>query len=29
METAMELSVRLPVKVKAGASWGTLKDVDV
>ena len=29
METAMSLSVKLPVKVKVGASWGTLQDIDV
>lgn len=29
MESAMELSVKLKVKVKIGASWGELKDFDV
>lgn len=27
MEAATKLSVKLPVKVKAGASWGTLAEI--
>ena len=29
MERAIELSVKLKVRVKIGASWGDLKDLDV
>ena len=29
METALTLSVRLPVKIKAGPTWGRLEDLDV
>lgn len=29
MESAIELSVKLKVKVKIGSSWGELKDFDV
>ena len=29
MENSMKLHVKLPVKMKVGPTWGTLKDVDV
>ncbi|VDI52039.1 DNA polymerase theta [Mytilus galloprovincialis] len=29
MENAMKLSVRLPVKVKAGPSWGKLEEINL
>jgi DNA polymerase I-like protein with 3'-5' exonuclease and polymerase domains len=27
METAMTLSVKMPVKVKSGSSWATMEDL--
>ena len=29
MESAMMLSVRLPVKVKVGPTWGSMQDMDM
>jgi len=29
MESATQLSVKLPVKLKAGPAWGTMTDLDV
>ena len=29
METAIKLNVKLPVKVRAGPSWGEAEDLDV
>jgi DNA polymerase theta len=28
MESAMKLAVKLPVKLKAGPSWGSMVDID-
>ena len=29
MEKAMELPVKMPVKIKVGQSWGTLEEMDI
>jgi len=29
MESASQLSVKLPVKLKAGSAWGTMTDLDL
>lgn len=29
MENAMKLSVKLPVKLKAGPSWGSMQDINL